>query len=80
MLGARHPLSVRELLAILEGSGGRSGSAFDVVESLLEMADGSLRRLGTVDPGALEGADGVGAATASRIVAALELGRRRVAL
>lgn len=76
--GARH-LSVRELLAILVGSGGRAGSAFDVAEALLGMADGSVRRLGLVDPAALEGTDGVGAATAARVLAALELGRRAAA-
>lgn len=74
-VGARH-LSVRELLAILVGSGGASGSAFDVADRLLAWAEGSPRRLGTADPGTLEGLPGVGAATAARVLAALELGRR----
>jgi DNA repair protein RadC len=74
-VGARH-LSVRELLAILVGSGGSGGSAFDVAERLMAWAGGSLGRLGSADPGSLEGLPGVGQATAARVLAALELGRR----
>lgn len=74
-VGARH-LSVRELVALLVGSGGSGGSAFHVADRLLSWADGSLRRLASADPGALERVSGVGAATAARILAALELGRR----
>lgn len=77
-VGARH-LSVRELLAILVGSGGAGGSAFAVAERLLAWADGSPRRLGTADPATLEAIAGVGAATAARVLAALELGRRGAA-
>ena len=79
-------VSVRELLAILVGSGGRSGTALDVADELLRRVGGrsggggdeadSLRRLATLPPGVLEGHPGVGTATAARIVAALELGRR----
>lgn len=74
-VGARH-LSARELLALLVGSGGAGGSAFAVADRLLGRADQSLRRLGALDPGALEEVPGVGRATAARIAAALELGRR----
>ena len=74
-MGARH-LSVRELLAILVGSGGAGGSAFAVADRIVEAHEGSLRRLARADPGALESVDGVGRATAARVVAALELGRR----
>lgn len=77
-VGARH-LSVRELLAIQVGSGGPGGSAFDVADRILAWAGGSLRRLGTADPGTLEGLPGVGTATAARVLAALELGRRGAA-
>ena len=103
-------LSVRELVAILVGSGGTSGSALDLADRVLgrmglaplggagrdmdgsrggvgaavEESPGaenprgweSLRRLATVPVGALESVSGVGAATAARILAALELGRR----
>jgi DNA repair protein RadC len=87
-LGPR-ALSVRELLAILIGSGGRFGSAVDVADKLLQHAGagesrgeeglGSLRRLATLPPGVLENHLGIGSATAARIVAALELGRRTAA-
>jgi len=92
-------LSVRELLAILIGSGGSFGSALDVADQLLgqlgrpgpkgrakEVIPGrnlpiqepssSLRRLATYPPGVLEAQPGIGSATAARIVAAMELGRR----
>lgn len=92
-------LSLRELLAILVGSGGRFGSALDVADRLLNRlgtagrdptvlkgpggskgsdpeAHGFLRRLATVPPGLLEAQPGIGSATAARILASLELGRR----
>ena len=74
-VGARH-LSVRELVALVVGSGTRDGSAFDVAARLLDVAHGSVRRLATADLGELERIPGVGVATAARLVAALELGRR----
>lgn len=77
-VGARH-LSARELLAILVGSGRRGASAFHVADRVLAWAGGSLRRLAQADPGTLEQLPGVGAATASRVLAALELGRRAAA-
>ena len=77
-VGVRH-LAVRELLALLVGSGGVRGSAFTVADRLLASADGSLRRLGAADPRTLESVPGVGVATAARVLAALELGRREAA-
>lgn len=74
-VGGRH-LSVRELLALVIGSGGRAGSAFQLADGILARAGGSLRRLAGLDPAALEGVPGVGAAAAARVAAALELGRR----
>jgi len=74
-VGARH-LAVRELLALLVGSGGAGGSALDVADRVVAWTEGSLRRLAALEPGRLEGVDGVGRATAARILAALELGRR----
>jgi len=71
-------LSTRELLALLVGSGGRSGSALEVADRILARVRGSLRRLDTLPPGALRAVPGVGWATASRFGAALELGRRAV--
>jgi len=43
------------------------------------VAEGSLRRLAALDVAALERVAGVGAATATRVLAALELGRRSAA-
>jgi DNA repair protein RadC len=77
-VGARH-LSVRELLALVLGSGGAGGSAFTVADRILAECGGSLRRLGATDPGRLEAVDGMGSATAARVLAALELGRRSAA-
>lgn len=69
-------LGTRELLAVLVGSGGPGGSALEVADLLLEASEGSLRRMGSSPPGALRRLPGVGEATATRILAALELGRR----
>lgn len=80
-------LTTRELLAILVGSGGRSGSALDVADGLLQDLQralgregqdgrGVLRRLASLPTGVLERRAGIGTATAARIVAAVELGRR----
>lgn len=69
-------LASRELLAILVGSGGEGRSAFDIAGGLLERGGGSLRRLSTLGLGGLEAVAGIGPAVASRVAAALELGRR----
>jgi len=68
-------LSNRELLAILIGSGLAGESALDVADRVLS-SQPSLGRLGSIPPGVLEREPGVGRATAARIQAALELGRR----
>lgn len=73
-MGAR-ALSVRELLALLVGSGGKGGSALDIAGRILGNV-GSVRRLAGRSPEELAQVPGVGWATASRIAAALELGRR----
>ncbi len=77
-LGVRH-LTARELVAVLVGAGGSGGSAFDVADRLLAWATGSVRRLGVADAAALEEIPGVGTATAARVLAAVELGRRAAA-
>lgn len=69
-------LSDRELLALILGSGGSAGSVFQVAERVLDGYGGSLRRLASADPGALETLPGIGTARASRLIAAMELGRR----
>lgn len=77
-LGPR-ALSLTELLTLLVGSGGGSGSAGVVADRILTVAGGEVRRLARLPPRALEGVDGVGGALAARIAAALELGRRAAA-
>lgn len=69
-------LSARELLAILVGSGTGGNSALDVAGTLLQDADGSLRRLAALPVAHLERTPGVGEAVSARVAAALELGRR----
>lgn len=77
-LGSR-ALSSRELLALLVGSGGPDGSALDVAGRLLADVGGSLRRLAGRPAAHLTGLPGIGQATAARILASLELGRRAAA-
>jgi len=69
-------LSDRELLALILGSGGMAGSVFQVAETVLAAYGGSLRRLASADPAALETLPGIGTARAGRLLAAMELGRR----
>jgi DNA repair protein RadC len=74
-VGARN-LSLRELLALIIGSGGAGSSAMVVAGRLIGLAEGSLRRLASTDVAVLERVSGVGTATAARVLASLELGRR----
>lgn len=69
-------LANRELLALLIGSGGKAGSAADVAGVVLAAAGESLREISRMDPARLESVPGLGPATASRLYAAFELGRR----
>ena len=69
-------LATRELLAIVIGSGGNGRTAVDIANDVMGRANGSLRRLATLPPAVLLGVRGVGEATAVKIAAALELGRR----
>lgn len=69
-------LSLRELVAILVGSGTEGRSAVGVAGELLQAYDGSLRRLAGARPEELARVRGVGPAVAARLAAALELGRR----
>jgi DNA repair protein RadC len=74
-VGARH-LTLRELIAILVGSGSAGSPVARISERIERHTGGSLRRLGSLDLAELEGLAGVGRATAARLLAALELGRR----
>ena len=74
-LGPRS-LSLTELLALLIGSGSGGHSSLAVAARLHDCVGGSLQRLAAMDIADVEGVAGMGSATASRISAALELGRR----
>jgi DNA repair protein RadC len=69
-------LPVRELLALVLGSGSAGRSALELGTELLLRYDGSLRRLGAAEPAELREVPGIGPAGAAKIAAALELGRR----
>jgi DNA repair protein RadC len=69
-------LTAPELLAILLGTGGRGRSSLELAGSLLEPAEGSLRRLAARPAGELLRMPGVGPAKGARLLAALELGAR----
>jgi len=69
-------LTAPELLAILLGTGGGGKSALELAGSLLEPAEGSLRRLAARPAGELLRTTGVGPAKGARLLAALELGAR----
>lgn len=72
-------LAVSELITLVVGSGSAGHSASRVAERVLATAGGSLARLAALDVSQLEAISGVGVATAARLSAALELGRRAAA-
>ena len=74
-VGASH-LSATELLTLVIGSGSVGHAAVRVAERLLAAAGGSLARLGALDVASLESVSGVVVATAARLCATFELGRR----
>lgn len=77
-VGARN-LSLPELLALVVGSGSAGSPATSVASRLTDLAGASLQRLASMDVAVLERVPGVGAATAARVLASLELGRRAAA-
>ncbi len=77
-VGVRN-LSLTELLVLLIGSGGAGASAWVIAVRLSEFFGGSLDRMAAQDVAALERVPGVGVATAARIMASFELGRRAAA-
>ena len=72
-------LSDAELIAIFLGSGRRGRSAVDLGRDLLSR-DGGLKSLLELDAAELSALPGLGAAKACRLHAALELGRRYLAV
>lgn len=69
-------LTTAELLAVLLGTGRDGQSVLDVAGRLLEVSDGSLRRLAQRPRAELLRAAGVGPTKAARLLAAFELGAR----
>ena len=70
-------LSNTELLAILIGSGTPSATAMEIGNDILERCGYNVNNIGKMTVTDLMDVPGVGAVTASRIMAAMELGRRR---
>lgn len=71
-------LTSAELVAILLGTGGAGLSAAVSAARLLEVSEGSLRRLAARPAAELQRTPGVGPAKAARLLAAFELGGRLV--
>ncbi len=78
LLKGRHSLSDAELLAILIGSGNRDETAVDLCKRILSDYNYSLDDLARCSVNELQKFRGVGEVKAITIVAAMELGRRRV--
>jgi len=69
-------LTTAELLAILIGTGGSGATVLEVAGRLLDVGDGSLRRLASRPGAELLRAHGIGPTKAARLLAAFELGAR----
>jgi DNA repair protein RadC len=69
-------LTTAELLAILLGTGAGGSDVLEVAGQLLNVADGSLRRLARRPRAELLRAHGIGPTKAARLLAAFELGAR----
>lgn len=79
ILKGKSSLSNKELLAILVGSGTPQTSAVDLSGQILHYVHNDLVQLGKLNLNDLMRFKGIGEAKAIRIVAAMELGRRRQA-
>ena len=75
-LGAEQ-MSDAELISLLVGCGTAQQSAVDVVNNILRKFGNNLNALGKARFDELEDIEGVGVQTACKIMAAVELGRRR---
>lgn len=71
----RHALSDHELVALVLGHGVRGRNALQLGTEMLELA-GGIHGLARMSADQLAAQQGVGAVTAARVVAAVELGRR----
>ena len=70
-------LSDSELLAILVGSGTPQHNAVEIGKQILRRFDHSLSKLAKADFRSIKDIEGVGTYTACKILAAIELGKRR---
>ena len=70
-------LSDSELLAILVGSGTAQMNAVEIGQQIMSRFDHSLSKLAKADFCSIKDIDGVGTYTACKILAAIELGKRR---
>ena len=69
-------LTTAELLAILLGTGGAAAGVLELAGRVLEIGEGSLRRLAQRPSAELLRAEGVGPTKAARLLAAFELAAR----
>lgn len=69
-------LTTAELLAIVLGTGGGGQDVLELARQLLDVSDGSLRRLAQRPSAELLQSPGIGLTKAARLVAAFELGAR----
>ncbi|MEN9958561.1 MAG: hypothetical protein RLZZ474_805 [Bacteroidota bacterium] len=74
----REILRLEEILAILIGTGIRDYSALDLAREMIRQVDGDLAKLGRWGLPEYRTIKGIGAAKAAVLVAAMELGRRRM--
>lgn len=74
----RQALSDAELLALLIGTGTRSKSALMLAQEILVSVEYNLQRLGRLQIEDFRSISGIGDAKAVKLLAALELGRRRL--
>ncbi len=79
LLKGKSALSNAELIALLIGSGNRQESAVQLAQRMLDSVDNNLIELAKLSIEELSRFRGMGKAKAVSIVAALELGKRRVA-
>ena len=75
-LGA-NTLTNAELISILVGSGTAQHNAVEIAQAILSRYDRDLSKLGKADLRELKEIDGVGTYTICKIMAAIELGKRR---
>ena len=70
-------LTTAELISILVGSGTPQRNAVEIAQAILERFDRDLSKLGKADFRELKEIEGVGTYTICKIMAAIELGKRR---